>query len=35
MPQCAGHARFVYKYGLSMVNQNHSITKVNKRAMRS
>lgn len=31
MAQCAGYARFVYNYGLSMVNGTHSITKVNKR----
>ncbi len=31
MAQCAGYARFVYNYGLSMVNQTHSMTKVNKR----
>ncbi|NES02642.1 MAG: helix-turn-helix domain-containing protein [Okeania sp. SIO2F4] len=35
MAQCSGYARFVYNYGLSMVNGTHSMTKVNKRAMRS
>ncbi len=31
MAQCAGYARFVYNYGLSMVNGTHSMTKINKR----
>ncbi len=31
MAQCAGYARFVYNYGLSMVNGTSGITKVNKR----
>ncbi|MGD1713283.1 helix-turn-helix domain-containing protein [Dapis sp. BLCC M172] len=35
MSQCAGYARFVYNYGLSMVNGTQAMTKVNKRAMRS
>ncbi|WP_293133776.1 transposase [Okeania sp. SIO3I5] len=30
MAQCAGYARFVYNYGLNMVNQTKGITKVNK-----
>ncbi len=35
MAQCAGYARFVCNYGLSMVNGTSGMTKVNKRAMRS
>jgi putative transposase len=31
MAQCAGYARFVYNYGLNMVNGTKNITKVNKR----
>ena len=30
MAQCAGYARFVYNYGLSMVNGTCAMTKVNK-----
>ncbi|NEP78910.1 MAG: helix-turn-helix domain-containing protein [Okeania sp. SIO3B3] len=30
MAQCAGYARFVYNYGLSMVNGTSAMTKVNK-----
>ncbi|MDJ0517875.1 MAG: hypothetical protein QNJ74_17030 [Trichodesmium sp. MO_231.B1] len=31
MAQCAGYARFVYNYGLNMVNGTSGMTKVNKR----
>ena len=31
MAQCAGYARFVYNYGLNMVNGTKGMTKVNKR----
>jgi putative transposase len=31
MAQCAGYARFVYNYGLNMVNGTSCLTKVNKR----
>ncbi len=31
MAQCVGYARFVYNYGLNMVNGTKSVTKVNKR----
>ncbi|WP_192901152.1 RNA-guided endonuclease TnpB family protein [Okeania hirsuta] len=31
MAKCAGYARFVYNYGLSMVNGTSAMTKVNKR----
>ena len=30
MTQCTGYARFVYNYGLNMVNGTKAITKVNK-----
>jgi putative transposase len=31
MAQCAGYARFVYNYGLNMVNGTKGMTKLNKR----
>ncbi|WP_293073363.1 helix-turn-helix domain-containing protein [Okeania sp. SIO3B5] len=31
MAKCAGYARFVYNYGLNMVNGTSAMTKVNKR----
>jgi putative transposase len=31
MAQCAGYARFVYNYGINMVNGTKGMTKVNKR----
>ncbi|WP_375341192.1 RNA-guided endonuclease InsQ/TnpB family protein [Okeania sp. SIO1I7] len=34
MAQCAGYARFVYNYGLSMVNGTSAMTKVNKRGQK-
>ena len=34
MAQCAGYARFVYNYGLSMVNGTSGMTKVNKRGQK-
>ena len=30
MAQCAGYARFIYNYGLLMVNGTSGMTKVNK-----
>ena len=30
MTQCTGYARFVYNYGLNMVNGTKAMTKVNK-----
>ncbi|WP_293137601.1 transposase [Okeania sp. SIO3I5] len=34
MAQCAGYARFVYNYGLNMVNGTSGMTKVNKRGQK-
>ena len=31
MAQCAGYARFIYNFGLNMVNGTKDMTKVNKR----
>jgi len=33
MAQCAGYARFVYNYGLNMVNGIKGMTKVSKRGL--
>ena len=33
MAGCAGYARFVYNYGLNMVNGTKGMTKVNKRGV--
>ena len=34
MAQCAVYARFVYNYGLNMVNGTSGMTKVNKRGQK-
>ena len=34
MTQCAGYARFVYNYGLNMVNGTSGMTKINKRGQK-
>ncbi len=31
MARCAGYARFVYNYGLNMINGTQAMTKINKR----